>query len=96
MQTPPPPPAPDNKNPVTWPLVINLGLLLLVAVMGGVNLLPGAVGVLVLINGVAGLINLLAGNRLHYALAFFLSALLLLLIGAGICGILLSNMGPMN
>ena len=96
METPTQPPAPNDKKAITWPLILNLGLLLLVAVVGGTGMLPGAVGVLVLINGVAGLINLLAGNRLHYALAFFLSALLLLLIGAGICGILLSNMGSMH
>ena len=91
METPVPPPNPENKKPITWPLVLNLGVLLVVAAVGGSGMLPGAVGVLALVNGVAGVINLLAGNRLHYALAFFLSGLLLLLIGLGVCALLLQG-----
>lgn len=89
---PQPPKKPADKESVTWPLVLNLGILLLVAVVGGVDSLPIAVGALVLINGLAGAIMMLSGNKMHYALAFFLSGLLLLLIGLGVCGLLLSNM----
>ena len=95
MEATPPPPLPEKpkeKTAIIWPLVLNLGVLLVVAAVGGSGMLPGAVGVLGLVNGVAGVINLLAGNRLHYALAFFLSGLVLLLIGLGVCGLLLQGL----
>ena len=98
LPTPLPPAKPEKKNTITWPLGINLGILVLVAAFSGadIDFLSGAISVLVLINGVAGVILVLSKHRMHYALAFFLSALLLLLIGAGICGLMLSNLGPMN
>ncbi|UOQ64609.1 hypothetical protein [Hymenobacter volaticus] len=89
---PQPPKKPADKESVTWPLILNLGILLLVAVFEGIDSLPMAIGALVLLNGLTGAIMMLSGNRMHYALAFFLSGLLLLLIGFGVCGLLLSNM----
>jgi uncharacterized membrane protein HdeD (DUF308 family) len=90
---PTPPNKPDGTRAITWPLIINLGILVLVAAFSGadMDILSGAIGLLVLINGVAGIILIISKHRMHYALAFFLSALLLLLIGAGVCGLMLSN-----
>lgn len=92
MQKPlPPPDEPDDKKAITWPLGINLTILLLAAIVGGPGMLPGTIGTLIIVNGLAGLIVMMTGNRMHYALAFFLSVLLLLLIGLGICGIIVSQ-----
>ena len=93
LPNPQPPNKPEGKKTITWPLIINLGILLLVAAFNSddLDILPAVIGGLVLVNGVAGIILVISKHRMHYALAFFLSALLLLLIGAGICGLLLSN-----
>jgi hypothetical protein len=60
---------------------------------------PGALGivvlVLVVINTVAAIIMSFSG-RMHYVVAFILSALLIGLIGFGVCALMLSNMGGMH
>lgn len=88
---------PDGKKPFFWPIALNLGLLLLAALATGAN--PGALGivvlVLVVINTVAAVMMSFAG-RMHYVVAFVLSALLLGLIGFGVCALMLSNMGGMH
>ena len=93
METPVPPPAPENKKPVNWPIAVNLGLLLVVAILSGAD--PTALGiavlVLALINGIAAFLVSMFG-RLNWVLAFALSALLLLLIGLGICGLMLQGL----
>jgi hypothetical protein len=85
---------PHGKKPLFWPIAINLGFLLLAALATGAE--PGALGivvlVLVVINTVAATIMSLAG-RMHYVVAFILSALLIGLIGFGVCALMLSNMG---
>ena len=85
-----PTPPPPEKKPLTWPLIINLGLLLLAAINTGAD--PGSLASvvfgLVVINGLAALLMHLSGARMHYVLAFILSCLLLLLIGLGICALL--------
>ena len=88
---PQPPKKPADKESVTWPLLLNLGILLLVAVFGGIDSVPIAVIALVLLNGLTGAVMMLSGNRMHYALAFFLTVLLLLLIGTAVCGLPLSS-----
>ncbi|MGI4867416.1 MAG: hypothetical protein ACRYFZ_26085 [Janthinobacterium lividum] len=54
-----------------------------------------AVLVLFVINVVAAVIMAISG-RMSYVLAFVLAGLLVLLIGLGICALMLSNMGGMH
>jgi len=92
-----PTPRPDGKKPFSWPLALNLGLLVLAALLTGAN--PGALAIVVVvlavINGIAAVITSISG-KMNYVVAFILSALLVLLIGLGICALLLSNMGGMH
>lgn len=94
--TPTPPPRPEKK-PINWPIAVNLGILVVVAVLSGgeFGLVTGAIPVLLVVNGVAAIIMKISG-RIHWFFAFVLSTLLLALIGAGICGLMLSNMGGMH
>ncbi|MVN77341.1 hypothetical protein GO988_13480 [Hymenobacter sp. HMF4947] len=93
-----PPPSPEGKKPITWPIVLNLGLLLVVAGFSGGDAGAIASGVfgLVIINGLAAIIVSFSKGRVHYVIAFVLSVLALLLIGLGVCALLLSNMGNMH
>ncbi len=88
-----PPPPPEQKKTVSWPLVLNLGLLLIVAGLSGgnVGVISSSVFGLVIINGLAALIMSFSGGRMHYVIAFVLSCLALLLIGLGVCALILSN-----
>jgi hypothetical protein len=90
-----PPPSPEKKPLITWPIGLNLGLLLLIAGFSGadVGVISSSVFGLVIINGLAALISSLSGGRMHYVIAFLLSCLALLLIGLGVCALLLSNVG---
>jgi hypothetical protein len=96
--TPLPPNPPEKKGFITWPIGLNLGLLLLLAGLSGgdVGVISSGVFGLVIINGLAALIVSLSGGRMHYVIAFILSCLALLLIGLGVCALLLSNMGSMH
>ena len=91
------PTPPNPKKSFTWPVVLNLGLLLLAALATKAepSLLGIVVLVLVVINTVAATIMSLVG-RMHYVVAFILSALLIGLIGFGVCALMLSNMGGMH
>ncbi|AMR25960.1 hypothetical protein A0257_01835 [Hymenobacter psoromatis] len=93
-----PPPAPEDKKTVSWPLILNLGLLLLVVGFSGgeVGVISSSVLGLVVINGLAALIVRISGGRMSYVIAFVLSCLALLLIGLSVCALLLSNMGGMH
>lgn len=73
--------------------MVNLGILLLVAVLsgGGFGMVTWAIPVLLIINGVAAVIMKISG-RINWFFAFVLSTLLLALIGAGICGLILANL----
>lgn len=86
-------PPPGGKKGLTWPVAVNLGLLVLIALLTGAE--PGALGIgvlaLVVINGVAALIMAISG-RIHYVVAFILSALLIGLIGFGACVFILSDL----
>ena len=90
-----PPPTPEKKPLITWPIGLNLGLLLVVVGFSGgdVGAIASSVLGLVVINGLAALIVSLSGGRMHYVIAFLLSCLALLLIGLGVCALLLSNIG---
>ena len=85
--TPPPPAPKDSKK---WPLIVNLGILLMVA-MAEPSMLGIAVVGLGLINGVAAVLMAMSG-KLNWVIAFVLSALLLFLIGLGICGLMLQGL----
>lgn len=93
----PPPTPPNNKKPFSWPLALNLGLLVLAALITGAepSVLAIVVVVLAVINGIAAMIMSVSG-KMNYVVAFILSGLLVLLIGLGICALLLSNMGSMH
>jgi hypothetical protein len=94
MSEPQAPPPPGGKKAFFWPIALNLGLLVLAAISSGAE--PGVLGIMVLvlvvINTVAAIIMSFAG-RMHYVVAFILSALLIGLIGFGVCALMLSNMG---
>jgi hypothetical protein len=91
------PTPPNPKRSFTWPVALNLGLLVLAALATGAN--PNVLGVvvlgLVLINSIAAAIMSFSG-QMHYVVAFVLSALLIGLIGFGVCALMLSNMGGMH
>ena len=91
MESPVPPPAPKNKKPVNWPIAVNLGLLVLnfLFTRSIASVLISLV-VLAVVNGIAALIMGFS-NNMRWATAFVLSALLVLLIGLGICGLMLQN-----
>ena len=93
----PQPPAPNGKSSKTWPIAVNLGLLLLVAVVsqGEPVVLFGAVVALAVVNGIAAFFMAIFG-RLNWVAAFLLSALLVFLIGLGICSLMLSGLGGMH
>ncbi|RZK23123.1 MAG: hypothetical protein EOO56_06135 [Hymenobacter sp.] len=88
----PAPPPPNDKKGYTWPIALNLGLLVLIALLTGAD--PDALGIgvlgLVVINSVAAGIMAVSG-RIHYVVAFSLSALVIGLIGFGTCVLMLSN-----
>lgn len=92
-----PQPPPPEKKSFVWPLAVNLSLLVVAALFTGANPtgMAIAVGLLFAINIVAAIIMGIAGS-MDYVLAFALAALLVLLIGAGICALMLSNMGGMH
>lgn len=88
------PPPPNEKKPINWPIVVNLVLL-----VGAVGLLRGQLGPLGAVIGFLILVNTLAAvlagifNRLHWVAAFVLSALLVPLIGLGLCALFIKNNG---
>lgn len=94
MNNTPPPNPPEKKGFITWPIGLNLGLLLLLVGLSGgeVGVISSGVLGMVIINGLAGLIVGISGGRVHYAIAFILSCLALLLIGFGVCALILSDM----
>ena len=93
----PTPPPPKEKKPVNWPIALNLVLLLAAVVYHRGE--PGSLGVvvvaLVLINGMAALLTSFFG-RLHWVAAFVLSALLVPLIGFGLCALIIEVNGGLG
>jgi hypothetical protein len=94
MSEPQATPPPNGNRTFAWPIGLNLGLLVLAALLSEAdpNVLGIVVLVLVVINSIAAGIMSFAG-RMHYVLAFLLSALVVGLIGFGVCALILSNMG---
>ncbi|RZK23667.1 MAG: hypothetical protein EOO56_04280 [Hymenobacter sp.] len=94
MNEPPATPPPGGKKPFFWPVALNLGLLVLAALLTGAE--PGALGIMVLVlvvvNTIAAGIMSFAG-RIHFVIAFLLSALVVGLVGFGVCALMLSHIG---
>ena len=90
-------PPPGEKKPINWPIAVNL-LLLLAAIVyerGEVGSMGVVIIALVLINGSAAVLTRLFG-RLHWVAAFMLSALLVPLIGFGLCALYISANGGLH
>jgi hypothetical protein len=88
-------PNPPAKKSPTWPIAVNLVLLLLGGMFFGADFeaFSGTLTGLFVINTVAAIILGISGGKMHYVLAFVLACLVILLIGGGICALLLTNMG---
>ncbi len=86
--------TPPGKKSPTWPVAVNLSLLLLGGLLFGGDFaaFSGTLTGLFVINVVAAIILAISGGKLHYVLAFVLACLVILLIGGGICALMLSNM----
>ena len=95
MESPPAPPTPNK--PLLWPIVVNLVALV------GINMALGSSAATVA-STIIGLVvvNLLAAllvsrfNRLNWVVAFLLSALLLPLIGFGLCALYIQLNGGLH
>jgi hypothetical protein len=87
-----PTPPPEEKKPINWPMAVNLGLVVLNFLLTrSISSVLVAVLVLAVVNGIAAALLSLF-NKMRWVTAFILSALLVLLIGLGICGLILSNL----
>ncbi len=89
-----PQPTPPGKKSPTWPVAVNLSLLLLGGLLFGGDFaaFSGTLTGLFVVNVVAAIILAISGGKMHYVLAFVLACLVILLIGGGICALMLSNM----
>ena len=92
-----PAPTTPPKKTLTWPIAVNL------AVLVGINVVRGG-GMATVVSTIVGLmlVNLLAAllvsrfNRLNWVVAFLLSALLLPLIGFGACAAYIAMNGGLH
>lgn len=88
----PTPPDPQPSRSFIWPVAVNLGLLVLAALVWGPDSLPFVIGGLVVINALAASIMAFS-KRLHFVPAFILSAVVVLLVGGGVCALMLRGVG---
>lgn len=95
MTEPQPNPNPPARKSPTWPVAVNLLLLLLGGLFFGADFeaFSGTLTGLFIINVVAAIILAISGGKMHYVLAFVLACLVILLVGLGVCALILSNMG---
>jgi hypothetical protein len=93
MSEPQLPPTPPGKKSPTWPIAVNLSLLLLGGLFFGADFdaFSGTLMGLFLINTVVAIILGISGGKMHYVLAFVLACLVILLVGLGVCALILSN-----
>jgi len=94
MTEPQPKPNPPAKKSPTWPVAVNLVLLLLGGLFFGADFaaFSSTLTGLFVINIVAAIILGISGGKMHYVLAFVLACLVILLIGGGICALILTNL----
>ena len=94
---PTPTPPPENKKPLFWPIAVNLAALLGLSALygGGAAALSGPIVVLVIVNLLAALL-MSRFKRLNWVIAFLLSALLLPLIGFGVCAAFIALNGGIH
>jgi hypothetical protein len=93
-----PNPTPPPKKPaLMWPVGVNLLLLLAAAVYarGNAAFISSAIAALVVVNLFAALL-LAFFSRMHWVVAFVLSAVLLPLIGLGLCAVIISMNGGLG
>jgi cytochrome c oxidase subunit IV len=92
-----PTPPPGEKKPLLWPIVVNLAALVGLAVYFGSNAaaISSAILALVILNLCAALL-MSRFKRLNWAIAFLLSALLLPLIGFGLCAAFIAANGGLH
>jgi len=90
-----PQPNPPGKKSPTWPIAVNLTMLVLGGLFfgGDYEAFSGTMAGLLLINVVVAIILGISGGKMHYVLAFVLACLVILLVGLGVCALILSNMG---
>lgn len=99
MESPrlPDPAPPPPKNSYTWPIIINLALLLLAAAGTGGDpaAMSGPVAALALLNAITAAVAGFRG-KLKWVIVFVSTALLILLIGFGTCMLMLKGTGGGN
>lgn len=96
MESPrhPNPVPPPPKNSYTWPIIINLALLLLAAIGTGGDpaAMSGPIAALALLNAMTAAVAGFRG-KLKWVVVFVSTALLILLIGFGSCMLMFKGMG---
>ena len=93
METNPNFQPPEEKKSIVWPIAVNIGLLLLsFLIFRSETGMLITLASLVVVNAIAAFIMALS-SKMNYVVALILSTLIVLLIGLGICGIMLSGSG---
>lgn len=82
-----PQPTPPEKKSPTWPILVNLVILVVSVMALGTDGIFGTVVALVVINVIAAIILALSKGKMHYVLAFILACMVILLIGLGMCAL---------
>jgi hypothetical protein len=82
-----PQPNPAEKKSPTWPILVNLAILVMSVMVLGTEGIVGTVIGLVVINVIAAVILGISKGRMHYVLAFILACMVILLIGLGMCAL---------
>lgn len=83
-------PSPDKKKLLAWPIFINLMLLVVCVITGGLGALVSSLPMLLVLNGLAAAFIHFSGGKMPYGKALFLAItlsmlLLLLLISLSMC-----------
>ena len=91
-----PTPTPPPKS-LIWPIAVNLGIVVLIALFteGDTDLLALTVAGLIVLNVVAAILTAIF-KRMPWAIAFALSALVVPLIGFGLCALYIEMNGGLH
>ena len=89
--------SPKDRKPLLWPIVVNLTVLVGISAFygGSAAALSGPLLILVIINLLAALL-MSRFKKLNWVIAFLLSALLLPLIGFGVCAAFIAMNGGIH